>query len=119
MYINKRDLQYILDSNKYLDLTDEESALLIENLTNSTPTTNDNVHSNSSTDVYYPMLLLLLLEPLRNQHQVNNIGNNVYIPVRVYLCMYVCVFSCMYECMYVCMTLEYIYIHNHNDIYII
>ena len=84
MYINKRDLQYILDSNKYLDLTDEESALLIENLTNSTPTTNDNIHSSNSTDVYYPLLLLLLLEPLRNQHQVNNIGNT-YSCVNVYM----------------------------------
>lgn len=67
--LSRRDLQRIFDTNQYLDLTDEESALLIENLSIR--------GSDSQSDVDYPLLLLLLHEPISNIMNVSSAGISI------------------------------------------
>ncbi len=62
-YINKRDLQRLLDGNQYIDLSDEESCLLIENLL-----------IKDSSNIDYSLLLLFLNEPVSNPSQIINAG---------------------------------------------
>lgn len=64
-YVTKRDLQRLFDSNQYLDLTDEESSLLVENFT---------CHGTFSGEIDYSQLLLILNEPVPNQAQVASLG---------------------------------------------
>ena len=69
--IAKRDLQRIFDTNQYLDLTDEESSLLVENLSIR------GAETSSNTDVDYPLFFLLLHEPISNIMNVSSAGVSI------------------------------------------
>ena len=70
-HMTKRELQRVLDS--HLDLTDPEAALLTENLCFADGT--------RRSDIDYPLLLLLLLEPVPRSVQVRSCPQRIRTPI--------------------------------------